>query len=199
MTSTSTTPTGGRTLKRCCGSSVGVIITDDQQRVLMVTRGWFPHGIAPVAGHVYDAHTDVVDALATEVKEEVGLTVTSHRKVGQGHLPNLCASLPAEPVPGHYWWVYRATATGTLTPAADETKGAAWYTRAQVRALADRTLAHARSEVTEDAFLADPGLEAVWIRLLADAGLLEATHAELALARTLYTAAPTEYWRGGRP
>lgn len=185
-------------MKRCCGTSVGVIITDEHQRLLMVERGWFPHGIAPVAGHVYDEHTDVVDALSAEVEEEVGLKVTSSERVGRGHIPNLCASLPHEPRPGHYWWLYRATATGTLRPAPGETRGAAWYTPEQVRALADRTLAHARGEITEDEFRADPGLEAVWIRLLHQAGMLEVSHEDLALARTLYSTAPSAYWLGGR-
>lgn len=88
---------------------------------------------------------------------------------------------------------------GTLTPAPGETQGADWYTPEQVRALADRTLAYARGEITEDEFRTAPGLEAVWIRLLHQAGLLEATHEDLALARTLYTIPPDEYWLGGRP
>ncbi|MEE2041567.1 NUDIX hydrolase [Nocardiopsis sp. CT-R113] len=188
-----------KALKRCCGSSVGIIITDEQDRLLMVERGWFPHGIAPVAGHVYDEHTDVADALAAEVEEEVGLTVTSSERIGRGHIPNLCASLPAQPRPGHHWWLYRATATGALRPALGETKGAAWYTPREVRALADRTLAHARGEITQREFETDPGLEAVWVLLLHEAGLLQACYEELVLARKLYTVAPDEYWLGGRP
>ena len=39
----------------CCGTSVGVLITDSDGRLLMIERGWWPRGIAPVAGHVYDA------------------------------------------------------------------------------------------------------------------------------------------------
>ncbi|WP_077688828.1 MULTISPECIES: NUDIX hydrolase [Nocardiopsis] len=134
-----------KTAKRCCGTSVGILIEDQADRLLMVTRGWWPKGTAPVAGHVRDAHTSVAEALVAEVQEETGLHVTGSGLLWEGHLPNLCASLPALPDPGHYWWVAAATAEGTLTPAPGETKGAAWYTRRQVRTMARTTLAHYRN------------------------------------------------------
>lgn len=181
-------------LQRCCGTSVGAIITDGADRLLMVTRGWYPTGIAPVAGHVLDAHTDAAAALAAEVAEEVGLTVTGHRVLWQGWLPNLCASPPAQPIPGHHWVLATATATGTLRPAAGETRGAAWYTPEQVRALAARTLAYARGQITAAEWEISPGLEPVWCHLLTTAGLLDLTGAEVALARRLYTTPPDAYW-----
>src|SRR5690606_13226282 len=164
----------------------------------MIERGWYPTGIAPVAGHIADAHTDAVSALAAEVAEEVGLTVTSHHVLWQGWLPNLCASPPAQPIPGHHWTVATATATGTLRPAVGETRGAAWYTQAEVRALAARTLAYARGQVGEAAWEHNPGLEPVWLELLTHAGLLDLDDEELALARRLYTTPPTDYWSSGR-
>jgi len=91
-----------------------------------------------------------------------------------------------------------ATATGSLTPAADETRGAAWYTQAEVRALAARTLAYARGQISEAAWETTPGLEPVWLELLTHAGLLALTDEELALARRLYTTPPTDYWTGGQ-
>ena len=181
-------------LQRCCGTSVGAIITDGADRLLMVTRGWYPTGIAPVAGHVLDAHTDAAAALAAEVAEEVGLTVTEHRVLWQGWLPNLCASPPAQPIPGHHWVLATATATGTLRPAAGETRGAAWYTPEQVRALAARTLAYARGQITAAEWEIRPGLEPVWCHLLTTAGLLSLTGAEVALVRRLYTTPPDAYW-----
>lgn len=181
-------------LQRCCGTSVGAIITDQQGRLLMITRGWYPTGIAPVAGHVLDAHTDAAAALAAEVAEEVGLTVTGHHVVWEGWLPNLCAAPPAQPIPGHHWVLATATATGTLRPAADETRGAAWYTQAEVRALAARTLAYARGQITAAEWEIRPGLEPVWCHLLTTAGLLSLTGAEVALVRRLYTTPPDAYW-----
>ncbi|WP_017590814.1 NUDIX hydrolase [Nocardiopsis ganjiahuensis] len=188
-----------KTMKRCCGTSVGVLITDAQDRLLMITRGWWPKGTAPVAGHVRDAHTDVAAALVAEVEEEVGLTVTGSGLLWEGHLPNLCASLPATPRPGHYWHLARATAEGTVTAAPGETKGAAWYTPDQVRTMARTTLAHYRSGgVAADQ--PDASLEAVWLRLLFEAGLLPwLSEDDLALAEKAYSTAPGEYWLGGRP
>lgn len=184
-------------MTRCCGTSVGILVVDQQDRLLMIERGWWPVGIAPVAGHVRDAHDTVAEALHTEVAEEVGLTVTgTPTLLWEGHRPNLCQSLPATPVPGHHWWLYRATATGTLTPAAGETRGAAWYRLDQVQELADRTIAHAHGAVTADEFEARPGLEAVWVAHLAQLGMIAVSDADLAAVETLYTTPPPEYWMG---
>ncbi|MGI5122831.1 NUDIX hydrolase [Marinactinospora thermotolerans] len=184
-------------MKTCCGTSVGVLIEDQEHRLLMVTRGWWPKGTAPVAGHVRDAHTSVAEALVAEVQEETGLTVTESGLLWEGHLPNLCASLPHVPDPGHYWWVYRATATGVLTPAPGETKGASWYTRAEVDALAAATLDHYRNGGLP-ADQPDASLEAVWLRLMWETGHLRLTVEDLALAETAYSTAPDAYWLGGR-
>jgi ADP-ribose pyrophosphatase YjhB (NUDIX family) len=185
--------------KRCCGTSVGILIEDQEQRLLMVTRGWWPKGTAPVAGHVRDAHTSVAEALVAEVQEETGLTVTGSGLLWEGHLPNLCASLPALPNPGHYWWVAAATAEGTLTPAPGETKGAAWYTRAEIDALAQATLDHYRSGGIP-ADQPDDSLETVWLRLLWETGRLPwLDEDDLAVAEKAYSTAPSEYWLGGRP
>lgn len=182
-------------MTRCCGTSVGILIANED-RLLMIERGWWPVGIAPVAGHVRDAHETVADALHAEVAEEVGLTVVgAPTLLWEGHRPNLCQSLPATP-PGHYWWLYRATATGTLTPAAGETRGAAWYTPTQVQDLANRTIAHAHGHITADEFATRPGLEAVWVAHLAQLGLITADAADLAAVAQLYTTPPPEYWMG---
>lgn len=191
--------TATKKMKRCCGTSVGVIITDESDRLLMVTRGWWPKGTAPVAGHVKDAHTDVAGALVAEVQEEVGLTVTGSGLVWEGHLPNLCASLPHQPRPGHYWHLATATAEGTVVAAPGETKGAHWYTRSKVDALAEATLAHYRAGGAA-ADQPDASLEAVWLRLLHEAGRLPwLTDDDLALAEKAYSTAPGEHWLGGRP
>jgi ADP-ribose pyrophosphatase YjhB (NUDIX family) len=194
----STRNTTTKAAKRCCGTSVGVIITDQADRMLMVTRGWWPRGTAPVAGHVRDSHTSVAAALVAEVQEEVGLTVTGSGLVWEGHLPNLCASLPHQPLAGHYWHLAAATAEGEIRPAPGETKGAAWYTPEEVDALAETTLAHYRAG-GQAADQPDASMEAVWLRLLHEAGRLERGRADLAVAEAAYTTPPGEYWLGGRP
>ncbi len=182
-------------MSRCCGTSVGVIVEGTGGRLLMITRGWYPTGIAPVAGHIADAHTDSAAALVAEVREETGLEVTSHTEVWRGWLPNLCASPPAA-IPGHHWVLATATATGELAPAPEETRGAAWYTPAEVRELADRTLAHAYGHVTDADFAGAPGLEPVWLEHLTTTGRLVVTEQDRALLRRLYTTPPQEYWLG---
>jgi hypothetical protein len=125
--------------------------------------------------------------------------VTGSCLLWEGHLPNLCASLPHLPVPGHYWHLATATAEGQVVAAPGETQGAAWYTPDQVRTMAQATLAHYRSGgVAADQ--PDASLEAVWLRLLHEAGYLPGlSTADLALAETAYSTAPGEYWLGGRP
>ncbi|MBB4929202.1 ADP-ribose pyrophosphatase YjhB (NUDIX family) [Lipingzhangella halophila] len=182
---------------RCCGTSVGVIVTDDQGRMLMIERGWYPLGIAPVAGHVTDAHDDPAAALAAEVAEETGLVVTHHEMVWEGWLPNLCASPPA-PIPGHHWSLATATVTGTLAPDPIETKGAAWYSEEEIHALAVRTISYARGQITDEGFAAEPGLEPVWLELLHTAGVVYVVDLQRVLLRRLYTTPPESYWMGDR-
>ncbi|NYI95914.1 ADP-ribose pyrophosphatase YjhB (NUDIX family) [Streptomonospora nanhaiensis] len=180
---------------RCCGTSVGVIVTDKADNLLMITRGWFPVGVAPVAGHIADEHTDPMAALVAEVREETGLDAISRREVWRGWLPNVCASPPAS-IPGHHWVLAVAGVSGALAPDPVETRGAAWYTPAQVCELASRTLAYARGEISDQEFEESPGLEPVWLELLHAAGRLEVTQTGRALARRLYTTPPQEYWLG---
>ncbi|MFD3688726.1 NUDIX domain-containing protein [Nocardiopsis sp. NPDC058631] len=186
--------------KRCCGTSIGVLITDPADQLVMVTRGWWPKGTAPVAGHVRDEHASVTQALVAEVREEVGLTVTgTPRTLWRGHLPNLCASLPAQPIAGHQWEVVEATAEGEIIAAPGETKGARAYTRQEVDALVQATLDHYRAGGLP-ADQPDASLEAVWLRLLYGAGRLPwLSQEDLDLAEFAYTTAPGEYWLGGRP
>lgn len=184
--------------KRCCGTSVGVLITDERDRLLMVRRGWWPRGTAPVAGHVHDAHATAAEAAVAEVREEVGLAVTGEPELlWEGHLPNLCASLPATR-PGHHWWLYRAQATGTLQPAAGETSGAGWYSRDQVQSLADTTTALADGGMAAD-HQPTESLEAVWVEHLARLGWITVSERARQQIRRLYTTPPPQHWLGGRP
>lgn len=155
----------------CDGLSVGVLIFDDQHRLLMITRAHAPAGIAPVAGHVRDEHPDFthVDAAVVETSEEVGLTVRPEdlqRVYIQWH-PNRCgADIPATPV-GHDWQVYYAKQwTGEVARSEEETSGVAWYTLDEVQALADRTIAYAHGRIPEEEWQASPGLEPMWVDIL---------------------------------
>lgn len=156
---------------KCDGMSVGVLIFDADNRLLMITRAHAPSGIAPVAGHVRDEHPDYthLDAAIAETREEVGLTVTREdlrRVYIQWHQSRCGADIP-HPSGGHDWQVYVATRwSGTVVRAEEEATDARWYTPEQVQELAERTFAYARGEVTEEEWEASPGLEPVWAEIL---------------------------------
>lgn len=176
---------------RCCGSCVGVLIESQAGELLMVTRGWYPEGVAPVAGH-----RDIRNPVATEVREETGLTVVGTPElVWRGRLDNLCQSPPANP-PGHYWFIYRAAVVGELSPDPVETRGARWYSRAEVQELADRTIAYASGALTDAEFAADPGLEPVWVEHLERLDMIRVGEGALDGMRRIYTTPPAEYWLG---
>lgn len=187
-------------LTPCCGTSVGALIHDEDGRLLMIERAWHPVGIAPVAGHVRDAHTDPVSALVEETAEEVGLVATGHRMLVRDlWLPNLCASPPAV-IPGHLWDLAEVDAAGELSPDPTETRGAAFYTADEQAELARRTLAYAYGDISETEYTADPGLEAVWMELLHTARRLpiHLSQRDLAMVRRVYTTPPHNYWNGER-
>ncbi|WP_170201345.1 NUDIX domain-containing protein [Actinocorallia herbida] len=174
----------------CDTASAGVIISDAEGRLLLLTRATAPAGVAPAAGHVFDGHEISGDdggldveasfraAAIAELAEELGLTVRDAEmsEVTGGWRPSPCRrALPPGREPGHEWRVYRADAaavTGVLAPDPQEAAGARWYTPAEVQALADRTGAQATGTVSDADFAADPGIQAVWVRWLADAGLV---------------------------
>ena len=171
----------------CDGNSVGVLIFDDHDRLLMITRAKPPAGIAPVAGHVKDENPEYthVDAAITETREEVGLTVAAEdlRRVYIQHLPNRCGAHVPHESGGHQWQVYLATRwAGAVILAEDEAAAARWYTPDEVQDLATRTVAYSMGLITEEEWQAKPGLEPVWVDILGllpkpykqDAGLFDA-------------------------
>jgi len=194
-----------KTIKRCCGTSVGMRIT----RVSPVTgktewailgRGWWPPAWGLCAGHARDhGQKDFKEAAAAESSEELGVTVADMTELVTVHLPNLCASLPHEPRPGHLWTVYDVQTEDTvLTPAPGETTGAEWVTREELQRLADVTIAYAHTgrPAREQPRLS---LEAVWVELLCLVDDIAVSEADRHAVKRLYTSAPDEYWMGGRP
>ncbi|WP_214417321.1 NUDIX hydrolase [Sphaerisporangium fuscum] len=168
----------GSTAKRCDNRSVGVLITDPAGRLLMFDRNTFPPGVAGAAGHI-DGHGDEFDAARAEVSEELGLTVTSLSPVCSGWRDNRCRRLPGAEGIGHYWHIYRAEVTGTLTPSARETRNVRWLTPADLQTLTARTAAYARGQITNAQFAEAPGVEPVWVAWLVAAGVVNATRGDL--------------------
>ena len=155
----------------CDGLSVGVLIFDDHDRLLMITRAKPPAGIAPVAGHVRDNNPEFthLDAAVAETKEEVGLDVSPEdlRRVYIQYRPNQCGAHVPHESGGHQWQVYLATQwAGDITLAEDEAAAARWYTPDEVQDLAARTVAYSMGLIPEEEWQAKPGLEPVWVDIL---------------------------------
>ncbi|MEU7900589.1 NUDIX domain-containing protein [Nonomuraea sp. NPDC049152] len=157
----------------CDHTSIGVIVTDEHGRYLLIQRAEYPHAWAPTAGHV-DDHGNPGERAREAVAEETGLTVGQLEHVTGGWRPNRCCRLVRQGrTPGHYWTIYRAIVTGEPAPSADKTRVARWVTGAELQALADRTAAYARGKVTETEWAASPGLEDVWRWWLRRVGILD--------------------------
>ena len=153
-------------IRMCDNTSVGVVLRNPAGAYALLTRALPPVGIAPAAGHV-DEHGTALDAAVAELREELGVRARPHQlqptAVAALRLDNTCRR------PGgshHCWWVYTAEFDVTLHPDARETRGAAWYTPAELADLAARTRRWQAGAITDTAWTARPGLEPVWCDLL---------------------------------
>jgi 8-oxo-dGTP pyrophosphatase MutT (NUDIX family) len=182
-------PVPASVTKICDNESVGVIVADDHGRYLLFRRARPPVGIAPVAGHV-DDHASVEDAARAEVAEEVGLAVTALTPLIVRWRRNICRRRHGPLGPGHNWTVYRAQVAGTLTASPDEARDAQWYSLAELAHLAERTVAHARGELTAAQFAANPGIEPVWLDFLHQLGFVRVNPADLAAVDQLASQSP---------
>ncbi len=159
--------------KECDNTSVGVIIERDD-KIALLKRAKFPIGIAPPAGHI-DEHGNPEQAAVNEVREELGLIIAisglQRTAITNRRVDNICRRSGGD---HHNWWVYTTSqAEGELAPSIEETKGAAWYNISVVQALADRTQAFEREELTPDEWEQNPGLEPVWRDFFHELGYVE--------------------------
>lgn len=141
-------------VKICDNKSVGMLIWKND-KLLLIERKKFPFGFAIPAGHV-DDHGSFEDAAKDEVEEEVGLEVTNIKLITEGRRENVCRR------PGgtwHYWKLYETEVQGDLKPSQDETKKAGWYTKDEIREMAEKTEKYTRGEISEDEWKSSPGLE----------------------------------------
>lgn len=157
--------------KYCDNHSVGVILTNENDELALLTRGRFPIGIAPPAGHI-DGHGSPEQAAIDEVAEEIGVhlsleslhkTIIRHRRV-----ENICRRIGGD---YHQWTIYQAAvAQMDLHPDPDETQGAAWYSQVAVRDLVERTRRYQLGVISEDEWARQPGIEIVWADFLTELG-----------------------------
>lgn len=155
------------TPKPCDNKSVGIIVRNADGSIALLKRAFFPVGYAPVAGHV-DDHGSVEQAAIDEVKEEIGLVVTKEdlqpTVIAGIRFHNHCRRQGGT---FHDWWVFIADHfNGDIVPDTEETKGADWYTTEEVQLLADRTADYQAQMIEQQDWLANPGLEEVWVEML---------------------------------
>jgi 8-oxo-dGTP pyrophosphatase MutT (NUDIX family) len=120
----------------CDNTSVGVILQNEHDDVLLLNRARFPFGMAAPAGHI-DEHGSPEQAAVTEVFEEVGLIVPQEsliKVIDARRIANQCRRINGD---HHDWTVYMSrTFSGDLNPSVAETKGAAWISLHALRRLA---------------------------------------------------------------
>jgi 8-oxo-dGTP pyrophosphatase MutT (NUDIX family) len=100
--------------KYCDNHSVGVIITDHDERLLLITRSTPAFGRAPVAGH-QDQHGSADAAARAEVRDETGLTVSP----ASSSRSTRCLPMPSHPSTAH-------TRYGHLAASASIAANPAW-------------------------------------------------------------------------
>tara|TARA_B100001989_G_C24449627_1_gene418239 strand:- start:302 stop:772 length:471 start_codon:yes stop_codon:yes gene_type:complete len=148
--------------KVCDNYSVGVVIADDNGRLLLIERKKFPFGFALPAGHIDDFSSPEACAIG-EVKEEVGLTLTEVELIHEKRYENKCRRLGGD---YHHWYVFKAGFEGEVVPSADETKQVVWADPSTLRSLADRTSEYLAGNIEESEWKKNPGLEPVWVEIL---------------------------------
>jgi 8-oxo-dGTP pyrophosphatase MutT (NUDIX family) len=158
--------------KQCDGHSIGVIIVDAKNQVLIGDRA-DGAGAAPIAGHVYDAHLSPRAAARAEVLEEVGLTVTTLTEITSGYRANRCKRGDSPTGPGHTWHIYRARAVGQLDVDPGSYTNVRWATVEELRELTERTIAYARGRVSAAEWAERPGIELVWVLWLQMAAIVD--------------------------
>jgi 8-oxo-dGTP pyrophosphatase MutT (NUDIX family) len=179
-------------VKTCDHKSVGVVITDQYGRYLLLTRARPPVGRAPVAGHV-DEHGSPRETALAETREEAGLHLDQLRMLDAGHVMNICRRPPSHPThDGHDWTIFGASVddAADLRFSALETHGGDWYTAGRLQELVDRTVSYAEGELSEAQWQADPGLEPVWAYWLDRLELITVSLPGLRAIIKIFTAPP---------
>lgn len=155
--------------KICDNKSVGVVIANAEGEFLLLDRAKFPFGLAAPAGHV-DDHGSVEQTAIEEVYEEVGLRIGVEsliKVIDARRVENACRRLGGD---YHEWTVFSARAsTNDITPSADETKGARWYSRGELQTIAADT----RDAFRGGHMAGKPVFEKIWLDFFSELGIVE--------------------------
>lgn len=130
-------------LKICCNTSVAAFVRNKEGLYLVIHRTKKPLGYAGVAGHALDEHTDWLESMKAELREEVGIVVKNDSDLRlieelKGVYTNMCSR------PGcrfHAWKVYDLIVEGTPgTLTGDEgIKNVLWVTKDRLQELCECT------------------------------------------------------------
>ena len=142
--------------KICDHTSVGMFVWRND-KLLLIERARFPFGFAIPAGHV-DGDPKFEKAAERELKEEVGLSTESLELISEGKKENHCRR---EGGTWHYWKLYQVIATGEINRSKDETNKADWYTKDEIKKLAEKTEKYNEKQISEDEWNKNPGLEPI--------------------------------------
>lgn len=142
--------------KVCDHTSVGILVWN-QNKLLLIERKNFPFGFAPPAGHLDGDNFE--NGARRELKEEVGLDATSLKRVIEGKKENKCKR---ENGGWHDWEIFEAQTSGDVIGSQDETKKVGWYSKDEIKTLAERTESYLSGKVNETDWQLSPGLEEVW-------------------------------------
>lgn len=156
-------------MERCDHKSVGVIVENEFDEILLLSRARYPFGWAAPAGHV-DVHGGIEQTAVDEVSEETGVVVSigALEKVIDGlRIFNKCRR------PGgdfHDWTVYKARVRSQeLQQNLEEVIESRWVSRQVLAELALASSQHTEVEQGEWRF------EPIWQRFFEQAGYIDVT------------------------
>jgi 8-oxo-dGTP pyrophosphatase MutT (NUDIX family) len=112
--------------------SVGVVIKNKKEEILMIERVKFPFGWACPAGHIDDGEKPEV-ALLREVREEIGLEIENIKLLIHEFVDwNKCS----RGVVGHDWYLFEAQfSKGDLVIEQKEVKNFQWVSQNKLKNL----------------------------------------------------------------
>ena len=155
--------------KQCDNTSVGIVLQNERDEILLLNRQKFPYGWAVPAGHI-DEHGTTEQAAVNELAEETGIHIAPsalRRVLHNIRVENTCRRMGGS---FHVWTVYTAsTSQESVHANTEEARSLRWYTRPELQNLADRT--RILAEHTKEN--RDEYLEAIWLRFLVELGYVK--------------------------
>jgi len=167
---------------KCDHKSVGLIVFDSKDRILLIERKNYPVAIAPPAGHLDGKSFKA--AAKDELLHETGLEARKIKLLLKSFEENPCRRAGGF---DHDWKVFLVEEyEGEIKPSTFEARKVFWATREELQRLAERTKKFARKcdvlldnmilltgKLAEDKeWKENPGLEPVWCFLFYEMGYI---------------------------